>query len=180
VYAHLVHHGDYEAAARQLSTNGYGNDITPVPGVDISALVCVSDDEEDEAPGSSTPDDPGTFPMHLLNVPGFVSEMSQFINETNYTEQPVLALAGSLVMQGFTAARKVREQAGARSNLNILAVAGTTCGKERARTVCKDLLDLAGQEGHYFERPGSYQSIQTKVAKTPQCFFIWDEMGQAM
>ena len=138
-----------------------------------------SDDAED--PVTEEPD-PGGFPERLLDVPGFIGEMSRFVAETNHTRQPVLALSGALAFQGFLAGRKVRDPLDTRTNVYVLALAETCCGKERARDVCKGLLNEYSDRGRamYFERPASYQGVQRKVYRQPQCILLWDEIGQSL
>ena len=181
VYALLEHNGDYESAARRLRQEGYGSMEVQesLAGVNIDGIVNAHDEDDNIMPGDY---DPGDFPEHLLEVPGFIGDMAHFITETNHTHQPVLSLAGSLSFQGFLAGRKVRDQSNTRTNVYSLALVETCCGKERARTVCKDLLAENGDQAQamFFERPASYQGVQKKVARHPQCILLWDEIGQSL
>ena len=83
VYALLEHNGDFEAATRDLSGQGYGND-TPSTDVDLSGLLpkIVENEKDSEPKGESS--DSAPFSSRLLEVPGFIGEMSRFITETNY------------------------------------------------------------------------------------------------
>ena len=148
--------------------------------VDIHYLVNAENDNDDDIVPEDY--DPGDFPEPLLEVPGFIGDMARFITETNYTYQPVLSLAGALSFQGFLAGRKVRDQSNTRTNVYCLGVVETCCGKERSRGVCKELLAENGEQAKamFFERPASYQGLQKKVAKQPQCILLWDEIGQAL
>ncbi len=181
VYALLEHNGDFEAATRDLSGQGYGND-TPSTDVDLSGLLPkIVENEKDSEPKGDTSDS-APFSSRLLEVPGFIGEMSRFITETNYTHQPILSLAGAIALQGLLAGRKVRDPSNTRTNIYLLGVAETCCGKERARTVCKELLSAHGDSARakFFERPASYQGVQKKVLRQPQCLLLWDEIGQSL
>ena len=180
VYTLLEHNGDFEGAARALAAEGFGERAV-VGGVANIAGIVEAFDDDDEITESDVVD-PGGFPEHLIEVPGFIGEMARFISETNYTHQPVLSLAGSLAFQGFLAGRKVCDPSNARTNVYVLGLAETSCGKERARSVCKDLLAAHGELGRsmFFERPASYQGVQKKVSRQPQCLLLWDEIGQSI
>lgn len=182
VYALLEHSGDFAEATRALSTEGFGESPMVAVDTDISGIVGTMVEEDDDDSGETETIDPGGFPEHLLDVPGFIGEMSRFISETNYTRQPVLSLASSIAFQGFLAGRKVCDPSNARTNIYVLGLAETCCGKERARTVCKHLLAEQGDVGKamFFERPASYQGVQKKVSRQPQCLLLWDEIGQSL
>ena len=167
VYALLEHNGDFEEAARALAAEGFGERASVGGVANITGIVEAFDEDDEIAENEVV--DPGGFPEHLLDVPGFIGEMARFISETNYTHQPVLSLAGSIAFQGFLAGRKVCDPSNARTNVYVLGLAETSCGKERARSVCKDLLAAHGELGRsmFFERPASYQGVQKKVSRQP-------------
>ncbi len=189
IYALLEHGGDFTRATRVLSTEGFGQDTFSANDADISRIVGMSvghapiSAESDDVENTVTEEpDPGGFPHHLLEVPGLIGEMAQFITETNYTHQPLLSLADALAFQGFLAGRKVCDPSNTRTNVYVLALAETCRGKERARAVCKDLLAEHGDQAKamFFERPASYQGVQKKVSRQPQCLLLWDEIGQSL
>ena len=99
---------------------------------------------KDKEPKAKRPYKAVPLPSDLLDVPGFIGEYAAFATETNYAEQPVLSLAGAVAFQGFLAGRKIRDASNTRTNVNVLSVVNTCCGKERIRTVCKDTLDPVG------------------------------------
>lgn len=73
------------------------------------------------------------FSAALLNVPGFISRVMEHNLVTAHRPQPTLALGGALALQSALAGRQLADEAGTRTNMYILALAGSGCGKERAR-----------------------------------------------
>ena len=69
-----------------VSHNGHSvanhADISRIVGMSVAPSDISADDAETEEL------DPGVFPDHLLEVPGLIGEIAQFISATNYTHQP--------------------------------------------------------------------------------------------
>src|SRR5688572_19952808 len=78
------------------------------------------------------PPDPGCFPPHLLDVPGFISELMQYNLAGAFKPQPVLALGAALALLGAITGRKVTDAVGTRTNIYCLGVCQSGGGKERA------------------------------------------------
>lgn len=135
-------------------------------------------------------ENPNRFPKHLLNVPGFIATLSEFINDTSFVKQPVLALASAIAFQAFLCSHCVRDPMGTRPNVNILAVGRTASGKERGRKVIKEILSTLehrpnrcyGNASKYFaEDVASYQAlVQTLQSANGTLIWLWDEVGKVL
>ena len=80
----------------------------------------------------------------ILNAPGLVGKVAEYINKTAQYEQPLLALAASLAFCGYLMGQKIRGPSDLRTNLYTLGIAHSGAGKDHARTVCKKLLAKIG------------------------------------
>lgn len=196
VFALLEHDGNFSKAARALRKLGFGSKTshtqgsvmkqntptTPQPVADALAVsdLTVSDgqDEADELPKHEA-SDPGPFPEHLLNVPGFIGDVMAYNLATAHREQPVLALAGAITLQAVLAGRKVRDERGKRTNIYALCVAPSGSGKDHARQVNKRILEAASAdelEGH--EDIASDTALMRAVEAQPAILFQLDEFGR--
>ena len=193
VYTMLEHGGDHTAAAKQLAEEGYG-DVLPDAPVELPEFITRAPEPVvSETKKKSTKNDRSAesdeFPKHLLNVPGFVNELSKFINETSFVPQPVLALAASLVMQALLCSQQVKDPLGTRPNINILAVGRSSSGKERGRKVIKEILSTLGAipgkrydaNRLFFEDTASHQAIiKTLGRSNGMLIWLWDEIGKIL
>lgn len=158
-------------------------------GIDVSGLLAsggITDETEaddDEYEEEDEPDDrqqdPGLFPEHLLNVPGFIGEYIEFANRTAPRRQPVLALGAVLALLGTLTGRKITDLYGTRTNLYCLGVCGSSGGKDRARQINREILedaglkDLAGPEGI-----ASHAGLTNAIAHHRVLLFQLDEIGR--
>jgi hypothetical protein len=127
----------------------------------------------------SGPDDPGPFPSHLLDVPGFIGNVAAYNLDTAYRKQPVLALAGALCLQGVIAGRKVRDRSGTRTNIYCMGLAPTGMGKDHARRINKQILYEAGLDQlEGAESVASHSAIESAVRDNPAILFQFDEFGR--
>ncbi len=119
------------------------------------------------------------FPEDLLKPPGLISEIIDYNLAGAIRQQPILALAGAIALMATITGRKVQDEFGTRTNLFILGVAGSGQGKERARTVNKELLFKAKAE-HLIgpESPASASGLVSCVANSPAVLLQWDEIGR--
>lgn len=125
------------------------------------------------------PTDPGSFPEHLMHVPGLIHDVVQYNLATATRPQPVLALAGAIALQTVLAARKVRDERGNRTNLYIVSVADSGAGKEHARKVCKRILYVAGLEHlEANDEIASDAGLVSAAEVEPGCLFQIDEFGR--
>jgi hypothetical protein len=146
--------------------------------VDLSAFEAgrAHDNEEHRI---VRPPDPGSFPDHLLAVPGFVEQVMAHNLATATRPQPVLALAAGICLQAVLAARKVRDERGNRTNVYCVGVAPSGAGKDHARKVNKNVLfaaDMVEHEGN--EDLASDAGLITAVENEPAVLFQIDEFGR--
>jgi len=175
VYALLEHTGDFEAAARQLSREGFGDGRMPPPAPGFTTPSSAADDDTDpEAPKS--PDDPGTLPDELLRVPGFISEVMDYCLATAPYPNQVMAFSGALALQAFLAGRKVRDPGDNRTNLYLLGLAHSAAGKDWPRKINTRILHKIGLSDCLGERFASGEGIQDALFISPSMLFQTDEI----
>lgn len=124
--------------------------------------------------------DAGQFPEELLDVPGFVNSFAAWVNSWAPVHQPVLAMAGGLAAAAALYGGKVDYQ-GIRTNLYLLAMGPSGCGKDAARRGIKNLFaaagcgQLVGAEGW---RSGA--GLISQLAAYPVRVFCVDEIGKLL
>jgi len=188
VYAILEHNGDHSAAAKCLADTGFGENVPPVELPDFITRPPGDSSTKADSTSKILTSDPGPFPKHLLNVPGYIGELAKFIDDTSFVSQPVFALASSIAFQGFLCSHVIKDPLGTRPNVNILSIGRTTSGKERGRKVIKEILTTLGnQPPKYnakkvlFEDTASYQAIiRTLDAYDGRIMWLWDEVGKVL
>jgi hypothetical protein len=174
VYAHLEHNGDFAAAARALRAEGYGGDD---PAVDLTGIVGVADAAPPAEP--SVPD-PGPMPDDLLEVPGFIRQVTDYTLSVSPYPQPVLAFAAALTLQAFLAGRKVRDAADNRTNLYVLALANSGAGKNEPRKVNQRICVEVGLQDCLGDAFASGEGIEDRLFITPSVLFQTDEIDGLM
>jgi hypothetical protein len=198
VFAHMEHGDDLKAATKELARLGYGEPLRTEP-VELNNFLTGSpaplqEDEPEESEhfyDDDLDDCPETFPEHLLAVPGFIGELSQFINETSYARQPVYSLAAAIAFQSLLCAHNIKDPTGIRTNPYILAVGRTSCGKNRGRVVIREIMkrlkDMPAisdwyDPTHYVaNRIASAEAIGTWLSKNNGILmWLWDEVGRAL
>lgn len=160
VLALLQHGGDFQAAARELNANGYGD--RPV-----AAATPTLD---------PAPTDPGPLPPDLLRVPGFVSEVMDHCLATAPYPNHAMAFCGALSLLAFLAGRKVREPGGLRTNIYLLGLAHSASGKDWPRKINTKILHLAGLSDCLGDRFASGEGLQDALFVHPCMLFQTDEI----
>ncbi|OHB50491.1 MAG: hypothetical protein A2Y10_18000 [Planctomycetes bacterium GWF2_41_51] len=171
IYTLLEHNGDYSKAAKALATQGFGKS-EDTSGVDISNITS-EDTAYDTEPAAS---DPGPMPHELLNVPGFVNQLRDFMMETAPHPEPVLSFFGALGQQAHLAGRKVRDDNDNRTNLYILNLAYPGCGKDHPRKVNSRILQTLGHDTTTADGFASGEGIEDKLFMHPASLFQTDEI----
>jgi len=174
VLAMLEHGGDFEAAARELGQQGYGNDLSmPSANSDVDLSRLITTPGEPKEPSAI---EPGPIPEHLFHVPGFVTQVMNFtLSAAPYPNQ-VLAFCGAMALQSFLTARKVRTSGDLRSNIYLLALASSGTGKEFPRKVNSHILYKVGLAGSLGDKFASGEGIQDALVRTGAMLFQNDEM----
>ncbi len=168
-YALLSHAGDFAGAARALSLQGYGIEIpAPDAEVDTSGIMA----QAGRSDRSKPPELAG-----LLRVPGLVGDMAEWINASSIKLQPVLAVAASIAAFSALVGRKAKTDTGLRSNLYVLGVGETGCGKERARQAIGRLFNALGTDKMLGDSFASDSAVEAAMASLPCRLYLIDEMG---
>ena len=126
-----------------------------------------------------------------MNVPGFIGELSQFINETSTAEQPVFSLAASIAFQSLLCAHNIKDPTNIRTNPYILSVGHTSCGKNRGRVVIREIMkrlkdmpaikDWYDPTNYVTNRIASAEGIGTWLGvNNGILMWLWDEIGKAL
>ena len=125
---------------------------------------------------ASTVSDPGPWPVELLRVPGFVSEVMDHCLTTAPYPNLVLAFAGSLALQAVLAGRKVRDPGKNRTNLYLLGLAHSSAGKDHPRQLNIEILHTVGLSEQIGGRFASGEGIQDALFTQPCMLFQTDEI----
>lgn len=157
------------AKARQARTAG--------EPVDLSGIVGPSDAP---TPAEPTAPDPGPMPEDLLEVPGFIRQVTDYTLAVSPYPQPTLAFAAALVLQAFLAGRKIRDAADNRTNLYVLALANSGAGKNEPRKVNQKICVEAGLQDCLGDAFASGEGIEDRLFLTPSVLFQTDEIDGLM
>ena len=84
------------------------------------------------------------LPLDLQHPGGFVEETMDWINETAVCPQPIFALASALCLAGTLYGRHFKDESGQRTNLYVMGVGYTSCGKDHALKAVSRALDACG------------------------------------
>lgn len=180
----LEYHGSIEkAVAAAANAIGIGFGADPIPSIDVSALIRNGLNKSAKPSVSVAPVrvDSYTFPSHLLDVPGLVGEVADYILSTSIFPQPVLAMAASLAWCGAIMGRKVRTATDVRTNLYAMGVADSGSGKEHARKALKRLAVASGMTRYIgAEKLASDQGLFALLDSQPACLALLDEFGRTL
>lgn len=164
---------------RVLDPGCFGLSPSDVGDVDLSQFrTSARPDGRTDRVGSPHP---GSFPTHLLTVPGFIGAVVAYTVASAIKSQPVLALGAAIALLGTLVGRKVRDEMNTRTNVYCLGVCETGGGKERARQVNKEILFQAGLERMAGpEGLASHAGLVSAVEKQPSILFQLDEIGRLL
>lgn len=127
-------------------------------------------------PQPITSADPGRLPESMFEVPGFVRRVMDFtLANAPYPNVP-LAFCGAMALQSFLAGRKVCTSGDLRTNIYLLALAGSGTGKEFPRKVNSQVLFQIGESQSLGDKFASGEGIQDCLARSSKMLFQNDEM----
>jgi len=172
VYALLEHGGDFDNAARALSAEGFGETNVRVEvktDVDLSGML----DHDKRAP---KPEDPGTIPEQLFEVPGLIRQVMDFTLAKAPYPNVALAFCGAMALQSYLCGRKVRTACDLRPNIYLLALASSGSGKDFPRKVNSRVLFETCQLNSLGDKFASGEGIQDALLRSPAMLFQNDEM----
>lgn len=121
----------------------------------------------------------GSRPMRaeLLEVPGFISDVSNYILSQNPRRNPVLGLIAAIGLQSVLAGRKVKDASGTRTNVYMIGLAPTAGGKQAPNTCIGRILNAVGCGDMYASHVTSDTAIVSLVKHEPALLLNWDEVG---
>ncbi len=131
---------------------------------------------------SSTPSDTlSNIPAALLQAPGLVGEIANWITETAIQPQPALSLAAALCAVGVLKGHRVRSETNLRTNIFCMSVAPSSSGKDHPRECVEQLLNTAGLSALIGGAPASGSGLLAAVREGRGRRLIQiDEMGRLL
>lgn len=150
----------------------------PADDVDLSKFMVqpkVGESESSERFARSATD-PGHLPERLFDVPGFVRQVMDFTLAKAPYPNVALAFCGAMALQSFLAGRKVATTGDLRTNLYLLALAGSGTGKEFPRKVNSQVLFQIGESASIGDKFASGEGIQDALVRSGRMLFQNDEM----
>lgn len=141
------------------------------PGVDLSGLQAINEIK-------AKPERRPQLDESLLQPPGLLGDIVQFVRETARYDLPEVALATSLAFAGMILGRRVRATDDTRPNLYCLSIAESGTGKNHPRQTIKRIMHAAGID---IPREGaaSATSVARMIARNPSSVMQIDEAGLA-
>jgi len=149
------------------------------PAVDLSKFLVGSTKTlatESNAARNAPVRDPGRLPEQFFKVPGFVQQVMDFTLANAPYPNLGLAFCGAMALQSFLAGRKVCTTGDLRTNLYLLALAGSGTGKEFPRKVNSQVLFQTGMSASLGDKFASGEGIQDALVRTGCMLFQNDEM----
>ena len=184
VFAFLECNGVFKEAARLLSDRGYGDKGTVIPhddsDVDLSELMSNLSGKSKADDTSATIVDPGPIPDELMQVPGFISDLMEFTLKVAPYPNKALAFCGALAMQSFLCGRKIKDEGNLRTNIYLLALAGSGTGKDCPRQVNSYLAMMIGKTGCLADRFASGEGLEDALEVEPSMLFQTDEIDSML
>lgn len=121
----------------------------------------------------------GGFPEHLLKVPGFIQEVSEWITTQNPRKNHVLSLVAAVALQGALIGAKYKDRSGNRSNLYIVALAPSSGGKQAPQSCIKQILKMVpGGLNLFGGKVSSDSAMASDLMVSKSKLYVWDEFGR--
>jgi len=129
--------------------------------------------EEPEAPQTLDCDN-----IDLLRPPGFVGELTQWINNQCLYPRENLAVAAALcAVSSLAGMRSIDELDGMSANIIAFCVAGSGTGKEAVQQAYLNIIKAAGVQGAVHGAFKSEQELMRNLIRHQAAFYSVDEMG---
>lgn len=128
------------------------------------------------------------LPKELMNPPGFISELTQFMEETAQRSRPELSFAASMSFLSVLIGGKVVDYSGKPANCYIVGICKAGGGKDHARFIIKEIVKEVGVTPRGIdarkmlpgESIGSSQGLAKVLSEHPNCLILYDEFGKAL
>ena len=148
----------------------------------ISTLSLPTDDAP--APSSATPADDHAsryaIDESLLNMPGFVNEVTEFTLQTAHRPNRILAFAGALALLAHLAGRKFFGPRDAFPNLYLIALAESSAGKDHPRKVIKKFAHEMHISSSVVQSFASGQGLEDALLRMPTMLCEFDEFDSVL
>ena len=117
------------------------------------------------------------LPLNLQHPGGFVEATMDWINETAVCPQPIFALASALCLAGTIFGRHVQDESGQRTNLYLMGVGYTSCGKDHALKAIARALDACEASDLRLGQVTSDSAVEYALRRNPRFAMLIDEAG---
>ena len=117
------------------------------------------------------------LPRDLQHPGGFVEDAMDWINATAVCPQPIFALASALCLAGTLYGRHVKDESGQRTNLYVMGVGYTSCGKDHALKAVSRALDACGAANLRLGQVTSDSAVEYALKRNPRFALVIDECG---
>ena len=107
------------------------------------------------------------LPKDLQHPGGFVEEAMDWINATAVCPQPVFALASALCLAGTLYGRHFKDESGQRTNLFVIGVGFTSCGKDHALKAVSRALDACEATNLRLGQVTSDSAVEYALRRAP-------------
>lgn len=120
----------------------------------------------------------GGFPKHLLEVPGFVSEVADWITTQNHRKNRILSLLGAIALQCALLGSKYKDKSGNRTNLYMVGLAPSGSGKQAPQDCIEKILTAINASHLYGGKVSSDSALASDLIVSRSKLYIWDEFGR--
>ena len=117
------------------------------------------------------------LPRDLQHPGGFVEDAMDWINATAVCPQPIFALASALCLAGTLYGRHVKDECGQRTNLFLMGVGYTSCGKDHALKAVSRALDACEASDLRLGQVTSDSAVEYALRRNPRFAMLIDEAG---
>lgn len=168
--------GNDWAKLRDMLDPGHESARMSVLHSDVDMSVFLEKIKEKKTNRENPFDDPGSFPAHLLSIPGIVDDIIKLDLKTAPYPNKVLAFSGAIAMMSFLIGRKIRDKRNNFSNLYMIALAHSGTGKDHPRKVNIALALETGINHMLSDSFASGAGLEDSMFSTPIQLFQMDEV----
>ncbi len=118
------------------------------------------------------------LPVHLLQPAGIMQDVIDFMSRTARRNQPTFYVGGALAFMAMALGQKYKSHTGIYTNLYIINIGPTGCGKDHPRKAIKRIIIEAGVTSNLGgDRVTSAAAIISKLQVEPNTLYLLDEIG---
>ncbi len=129
-------------------------------------------------PAQADAEPPYVMDEELINPPGILGEIVNYIVSTSRRPQPEFAVNAALTLAGTVLGRRYITDQEHRTNLYMISIGASTSGKDHPRKMVKNILNAACQYDMIGgDTIASGQGLLSRVKRTPVVLFQLDEFG---